>query len=170
MDPEIRDPGTYHSPSRGPTKPRSPGPGKQPPRVSQHTPKHPAPDTENHKYTGGQRYQPLWRGGNRPHIRWGPKLIQEREQPKTQPDTNNRHTQSHIPTLMHTHKNTHPRTQHKDKQQWTSYTHSHSPYILYTPRSRCRYPIGTTSPRIQEVDPFAPGVETGRPPHQLSLV
>ncbi|MEQ2285699.1 hypothetical protein AMECASPLE_034576 [Ameca splendens] len=23
--------------------------------------------------------------------------------------------------------------------------HSHSPYILYTPRSRCRYPIWTTS-------------------------
>ncbi|MEQ2256674.1 hypothetical protein ILYODFUR_026456 [Ilyodon furcidens] len=110
MDPEIRDPGTYHAPSRGPTEPRCPGSGKQPPGVSQHTPKHPAPDTKNHKYTGGQRYQPLWRGGNRPHIRWGPKLIQEREQPKTQPDTNNRHTQSHIPTLMHTHKNTHTHT------------------------------------------------------------
>ncbi|KAK5605745.1 hypothetical protein CRENBAI_006744, partial [Crenichthys baileyi] len=47
-DPENRDPGTYHSPSRGPTEPRGPGPGKQPLGVSQYTPKHPAPDTENH--------------------------------------------------------------------------------------------------------------------------
>ncbi|MEQ2220911.1 hypothetical protein ILYODFUR_010414 [Ilyodon furcidens] len=58
MDPETRDPRAYHSPSRAPAEPRGPGPGKQPPRVSQHTPKHPAPDTEKHKYTGGQRYQP----------------------------------------------------------------------------------------------------------------
>ncbi|MED6278489.1 hypothetical protein CHARACLAT_024443 [Characodon lateralis] len=45
IDPETRDTGTYHSPSRGPTKPRGPGPGKQPPGVSQHTPKHTALDT-----------------------------------------------------------------------------------------------------------------------------
>ncbi|MEQ2180157.1 hypothetical protein GOODEAATRI_032753 [Goodea atripinnis] len=55
-------------------------------------------------------------------------------------------------------------------KQWTSYTHSHSPYILYTPRSRCRYPIGTTSPRTQEVVLFPPGVETGRPLQHLNLV
>ncbi|MEQ2308557.1 hypothetical protein AMECASPLE_029377 [Ameca splendens] len=30
MDPETRDPGTHHSPSRGPTEPRGPGPCKQP--------------------------------------------------------------------------------------------------------------------------------------------
>ncbi|MEQ2188865.1 hypothetical protein GOODEAATRI_019356 [Goodea atripinnis] len=95
----------------------------------------------------------------------GPKLIQEREQSKTQPVTKkkkNRHTQSQspTPTLMHTHKIT--RTQRKDKQQWTAYTHSHSPCILYTPRSRRRYPLGATSPRTQEVVPFPPGAETGR--------
>ncbi|MED6239397.1 hypothetical protein ATANTOWER_005942 [Ataeniobius toweri] len=33
MDPETREPGTYHFPSRGLTEPRGPGPGKQPPRV-----------------------------------------------------------------------------------------------------------------------------------------
>ncbi|KAK5604867.1 hypothetical protein CRENBAI_008125 [Crenichthys baileyi] len=59
MDPETLDPGTYHSPSRGRTEPRSPGPVKQPPGMSQHITKHPAPDTKNHKYTGGQRHQPL---------------------------------------------------------------------------------------------------------------
>ncbi|MED6253092.1 hypothetical protein ATANTOWER_022229 [Ataeniobius toweri] len=58
MDPETRDPGTYHSPSRGPTEPRDPGPGKQPSGVSRHTPKHHGLDTENHKYTSGQRHQP----------------------------------------------------------------------------------------------------------------
>ncbi|MED6287898.1 hypothetical protein CHARACLAT_021074 [Characodon lateralis] len=29
MDPEARDPGTYHSPSRGTTEPRGPGTSKQ---------------------------------------------------------------------------------------------------------------------------------------------
>ncbi|MEQ2241099.1 hypothetical protein ILYODFUR_021901 [Ilyodon furcidens] len=43
--------------------------------------------------------------------------------------------------------------------------HSHSPFILYTPRSRCRYPIGAISPRTQVVL-FPLGVETGRPPQQ----
>ncbi|KAK5603552.1 hypothetical protein CRENBAI_005011 [Crenichthys baileyi] len=51
MDPETRDSGSHHSPSRGPTE--------QLPRVSKRTPKHPAPDTENHKYTSVQRHQPL---------------------------------------------------------------------------------------------------------------
>ncbi|MEQ2172921.1 hypothetical protein GOODEAATRI_026338 [Goodea atripinnis] len=69
---------------------------------------------------------------------------------------------------MRTHKNT--RNQFKDKQQWTSYPHSHSPYILYTPRFRCEYPIGTTSPRPQEVVPFPSGVETGGLPQHLNLV
>ncbi|XP_047241089.1 extensin-like [Girardinichthys multiradiatus] len=48
MDTEAQDPGTHHPPSRGPTEPRGPGPGKQPPVVSHHKPKHPSPDTENH--------------------------------------------------------------------------------------------------------------------------
>ncbi|MEQ2313359.1 hypothetical protein AMECASPLE_001195 [Ameca splendens] len=34
-----------------------------------------------------------------------------------------------------------------------SYTHSHSPYTLYTPRSRYRYPRGAIAPWIQEVFP-----------------
>ncbi|MED6291027.1 hypothetical protein CHARACLAT_019427 [Characodon lateralis] len=42
------------------------------------------------------------------------------------------HSSPHAYTLKHSH----PSTQRKDKQ-WMSYTHSHSPYILYTPRSRC---------------------------------
>ncbi|KAK5610761.1 hypothetical protein CRENBAI_026869 [Crenichthys baileyi] len=58
MDSETRDLGTHHSPSRGPTEPRGPGPSKQPLGLSRHKPKHPTPDTENHKFTSGQRYQP----------------------------------------------------------------------------------------------------------------
>ncbi|MED6285341.1 hypothetical protein CHARACLAT_028314 [Characodon lateralis] len=69
MDPETQDPGTYHSTSRGPTVPNGPGPGKQPPGVSRHTPKHPAPDTKNHKYTSGQRHQPLT--GRGADTQWG---------------------------------------------------------------------------------------------------
>ncbi|MEQ2246435.1 hypothetical protein ILYODFUR_038411 [Ilyodon furcidens] len=53
----------------------------------------------------------------------GPKLIQEREQSKTQPGTENRHTksQSHIPTLMRTHKN----------------THTHAPNVKTNKNGRC---------------------------------
>ncbi|KAK5610760.1 hypothetical protein CRENBAI_026867 [Crenichthys baileyi] len=53
MDPENQDPGTRHPQDRGPTEPRGPGPGRQPPGVSQYTPKHPAPDTENHNKERG---------------------------------------------------------------------------------------------------------------------
>ncbi|KAK5611434.1 hypothetical protein CRENBAI_016904 [Crenichthys baileyi] len=53
IQPWIQRPKTLDTPppSRGLTEPRGPGPGKQPPGVSQHTPKHSAPDTENHKAT-----------------------------------------------------------------------------------------------------------------------
>lgn len=51
--------------------------------------------------------------------------------------------QAHTNTNMHTHSPPHAHmhkyavlTWHGDTQKWTQYTHSHSPYILYTPRSR----------------------------------
>ncbi|MEQ2256888.1 hypothetical protein ILYODFUR_028742, partial [Ilyodon furcidens] len=48
----------------------------------------------------------------------------------------------------------------------------HSPGVQDPASSHreCQYPIGTTSLRTQEVVPFPPGVETGRPPHHLNLV
>ncbi|MEQ2299096.1 hypothetical protein AMECASPLE_011998 [Ameca splendens] len=58
MDPETQDPGAHHPSSRGLTEPGCPGPSKQPPGVNRHTPKHPAPNTKNHKFTSGQRHQP----------------------------------------------------------------------------------------------------------------
>ncbi|MED6236435.1 hypothetical protein ATANTOWER_009162 [Ataeniobius toweri] len=129
MDPETRDPGTHHSPSRGPAEPRGPGPGKQPPGVSRHTPNHPAPDTENHKYTNKDtnHRQVVWRA---PYLMGGPKLIQEREQSKTQPDTKNRHTQSqsHIPTLVHTHKNTHTHAPNVKTNINGCHTPTHTPH------------------------------------------
>ncbi|MED6231941.1 hypothetical protein ATANTOWER_015086 [Ataeniobius toweri] len=101
MDPEACDPGTYHSPSRGPTEPRCPGPGKQPPGVSRSNTKAPSP---------GHRQPQIHQQAEIPTTgreEVGP--TQEREQSKTQPDTKNMHTQSqsYIPTLMRTHKNTH---------------------------------------------------------------
>ncbi|MEQ2200827.1 hypothetical protein XENOCAPTIV_003705 [Xenoophorus captivus] len=68
---------------------------------------------------------------------------------------------------MRTHKNTHthaPNIKTNDNGRCT---------LTLTPptySTRCQYPIGTTSPRTQEVVPFPPGVETGRPPHHLNLV
>ncbi|MED6291720.1 hypothetical protein CHARACLAT_026450 [Characodon lateralis] len=51
------------------------------------------------------------------------------------------------------------------------YTHSHSPYILYTLRSRYRYPRGATSPRIPGGGPLPSGMETSRlPQHQSRLM
>ncbi|MEQ2280716.1 hypothetical protein AMECASPLE_022767 [Ameca splendens] len=43
------DPEAHHPPSRGPTQPGGPGPGKHPLGLSRHTPKHPALDTEDHQ-------------------------------------------------------------------------------------------------------------------------
>ncbi|MEQ2309296.1 hypothetical protein AMECASPLE_037127 [Ameca splendens] len=56
MDPETRDPRAH--PGRGPTEPGRPGPAKQPPGLSWHTPNHPALDTENHQHTSRQRHPP----------------------------------------------------------------------------------------------------------------
>ncbi|MED6246583.1 hypothetical protein ATANTOWER_020169, partial [Ataeniobius toweri] len=100
-----RDPRTYHPPSRGPTGPRGPGPGKQPLGVSRHTPKHPAPSTRHREPQVHQRAETpttgRWCGVEEIGLTFdgGPKLIQEREQPKTQPDTKNRHTV----TITHSH-------------------------------------------------------------------
>ncbi|MEQ2246385.1 hypothetical protein ILYODFUR_038011, partial [Ilyodon furcidens] len=69
----------------------------------------------------------------------GPKLIQEGEQPKIQPDTKTgtlRHDHTFPPSCVHIKTLKPKHTQHKDTQQLTLYTLSHSPYILYTPRSR----------------------------------
>ncbi|MEQ2298662.1 hypothetical protein AMECASPLE_007565 [Ameca splendens] len=43
---------------------------------------------------------------------------------------------------------------------------------IHTLYSQVQVPIciGTTSPRTQEMVPFPPGVETGRPPQHLNLV
>ncbi|MED6282538.1 hypothetical protein CHARACLAT_033124, partial [Characodon lateralis] len=158
MDPEAQDPGTHHPPSRGPTEPRGPGPGKQPKGVSQHTPKHPAPDTENHKYTSEQRLQPPAGGVA------GRKLIQEREQSKTQPVANKQkkkkkkkqaHSHNHPlpPSCIHI-KSLTPNVRMNNNGRHTLTHTPHAYSILPGP--------GATSPRTQEVVPFPPGAEAGR--------
>ncbi|KAK5613500.1 hypothetical protein CRENBAI_020923 [Crenichthys baileyi] len=60
MDPETQDPGTYHSPSRGPTEPRGPGPSKATPNQDtdiEHMPLNPntmntLPTAQGHNPTG----------------------------------------------------------------------------------------------------------------------
>ncbi|MED6236214.1 hypothetical protein ATANTOWER_005987 [Ataeniobius toweri] len=59
------------------------------------------------------------------------------------------HPHVHIQTLT-------PLTQPKDTQEWMLYTQSHSPYTVYTLRSRYQYPRGATSSQTQEVVPFSP--------------
>ncbi|MED6262485.1 hypothetical protein ATANTOWER_020263 [Ataeniobius toweri] len=83
MDPETRDPRAHHSPSRGLTEPGgpSPGPGKQPPGVSRHSPKHPALDSENHQYTSGQA------GGQSHRRRHRRKATTVRQRPGTPPNS-----------------------------------------------------------------------------------
>ncbi len=45
---------------------------------------------------------------------------------------------------------------HVDTQKWTRYPHSHSPYALYTPRSRHHHPQRGSQRPIPELNPFAP--------------
>ncbi|MEQ2226764.1 hypothetical protein ILYODFUR_030669 [Ilyodon furcidens] len=145
MDPEIRDPGAHHSPSRGPTEPGGPGPDKQPTRVSRHTPKHPAPDTENHQYTGrecgGEEIGPAFDGC--------PKLILEREHPKTQPDTKTgTHSHNHIftPSCVHI-KNTHTHTANIKTHNNGRGTPTHTPHTyLILPGPDTDTPEGQPAP------------------------
>ncbi len=51
-----------------------------------------------------------------------------------------------------------------DTQKWTRYPHSHSPYALYTPRSRHHHPLRGSQRPIPELNPLRSGAGTGRPP------
>ncbi|MED6258638.1 hypothetical protein ATANTOWER_010096 [Ataeniobius toweri] len=94
-------------------------------------------------------------------------MTHERGQPKTQPD---KKKQAHTITLSHPHtyicKHSHPHTKHKDTQEWTPYTHSHSPYTIYSPRSRHRYPSWASSCQTQVVVPSLRGLDSGGRPIQ----
>ncbi len=60
--------------------------------------------------------------------------------------------------------NIHTFAPHVDTQKWTRYPHSHSPYALYTPRSRHHHPQRGSQRPIPELNPLRSGVGTGRPP------
>ncbi len=60
--------------------------------------------------------------------------------------------------------NIHTFAPHVDTQKWTQYPHSHSPYALYTPRSRHHHPQRGSQRPIPELNPLRSGVGTGRPP------
>ncbi len=64
---------------------------------------------------------------------------------------------------MHANEYSHLRP-HVDTQKWTRYPHSHSPYALYTPRSRHHHPQRGSQRPIPELNPLRSGVGTGRPP------
>ncbi|MEQ2292712.1 hypothetical protein AMECASPLE_025758, partial [Ameca splendens] len=100
-----------------------------------------------------------------------PKLIQEREQPKTQPDTKDRNTQSqsHIPTLMHTHKNTHAHTPNVKTNNNRHRTRTHTPHtysILPGPGAdNPKSHIGGRPPQhAKDRAPRQPHTHTGHPP------
>ncbi len=60
--------------------------------------------------------------------------------------------------------NIHTFAPHVDTQKWTRYPHSHSPYALYTPRSRHHHPQRGSQRPIPELNPLRSGVGTGGPP------
>ncbi len=60
--------------------------------------------------------------------------------------------------------NIHTFAPHVDTQKWTRYPHSHSPYALYTPRSRHHHPQRGSQRPIPELNLLRSGVGTGRPP------
>ncbi len=49
--------------------------------------------------------------------------------------------------------NIHTFAPHVDTQKWTRYPHSHSPYALYTPRSRHHHPQRGSQRPIPELNP-----------------
>ncbi len=50
--------------------------------------------------------------------------------------------------------NIHTFAPHVDTQKWTRYPHSHSPYALYTPRSRHHHPQRGSQRPIPELNPL----------------
>ncbi len=64
---------------------------------------------------------------------------------------------------MHANEYSHLRP-HVDTQKWTRYPHSHSPYALYTPRSRHHHPQRGSQRPIPELNPLRSGVGTGDHP------
>ncbi len=75
------------------------------------------------------------------------------------------HKQTFPPSCTQT--NIHILAPHVDKQKWTRYPHSHSPYALYTPRSRHHHPQRSSQCPIPELNPLRSGAGTGRPPRSL---
>ncbi|KAK5604413.1 hypothetical protein CRENBAI_017710 [Crenichthys baileyi] len=125
---------------------KAPSPGHQEPQVHQRA-ETPATGRE----CGREEISPTFDGG--------PKLIQEREQPKTQPDKKNRRSQSqsHIPTLMRTHQNTHTHSPNVNTHNNGLRTLTYTPHTYSILPGRC--------------GPLPSGVETDRlPQHQPRLV
>ncbi|MEQ2260810.1 hypothetical protein XENORESO_001732 [Xenotaenia resolanae] len=112
-------------------RPRQAATGSELAHTKAPSPRHRKPPIHQRPECGSEEIGPTFDGG--------PKLIQEKEQPKTQPDT-----KTFPLMLMRTHKNTH--TQRKDTQ------HNNGRYTLI--HTRHTY---LTSPRTQEGVPFLPG-------------
>ncbi|MEQ2251296.1 hypothetical protein ILYODFUR_009457 [Ilyodon furcidens] len=139
-----------HSPSRGPTEQGGPGPSKQPTTGSEpaHT-KAPSPghrespiDQRAETECGGEEIGPTFDGG--------PKLIQEREQPKTQTDTK---------TGAHSHNQTFPPSKTHNNERRT---------LTHTPHTYTILPGPGTGP-ASDTSPQQPPVPIWRGGHEHEL-
>ncbi len=74
------------------------------------------------------------------------------------------HIHKHMSPPSCTQTNIHTFAPHVDTQKWTRYPHSHSPYALYTPRSRHHHPQRGSQRPIPELNPLRSGVGTGDHP------
>ncbi len=160
--PWARRPKGPPPPNRGPARPVGPGPAKRPPRVGRRSPEHPAPARETtNAPAASSTGRAWWWGGGRLRwwVRWSlrPDLTHRRRRTST-----HIHKQTFPPSCTQT--NIHTLAPHVDTQKWTRYPHSHSPYALYTPRSRHHHPQRGSQRPIPELNPLRSGAGTGRPP------
>ncbi len=155
QQPWARRPKGPPPPNRGPARPVGPGPAKRPPRVGRRSLEHPAPARETtNAPAASSTGRACWWGGGRLRwwVRWSlrPDLTHRR-----------RRTSTHIHKSIRSHPsctqtNIHTFVPQVDTQKWTQYPHSHSPYALYTPRSRHHHPLRGSQRPIPELNPFAP--------------
>ncbi len=142
------------TPQSGPARPVGPGPAIDRREWGRRSPEHPAPAREiTNAPAASSTGRAWWWGGGR--LRWWVRR-------SLRPDlTHRRRRQAHIYTSICSHPHARKRifttfAPHVDTQKWTRYPHSHSPYALYTPRSRHHHPQRGSQRPIPELNPFAP--------------
>ncbi len=159
LGPETQRPPT---PQSGPSKASRARPRQATAESGRRSLEHPAPARETtNAPAASSTGRACWWGGGRLRwwVRWSlrPDLTHRRRRTST-------HIHRHTFPPSCTQMNIRTFVPQVDTQKWTQYPHSHSPYALYTPRSRHHHPLRGSQRPIPELNPLRSGAGTGRPP------